>query len=125
MRFFQSSGPLTLGPGEFGSVVVAYIFAAPVAVKGVEACAGSCDIKPGNPAIIAGLTNPGIVNAGVNTIDSITGFLDATDANIDGVLDQSEYTVVPGSLLGKAKVAQAVFDDGFLLPFAPDAPDSS
>ena len=31
MRFFQSSGPLTLAPGEFGSIVVAYIFAAPVA----------------------------------------------------------------------------------------------
>jgi hypothetical protein len=31
--------------------------------------------------------------------------------------------VVPGSLLGKAAVAQAVFDGGFLLPFAPDAPE--
>ena len=31
MRFFQSSAPLTLAPGEAGSIVVAYIFAAPVA----------------------------------------------------------------------------------------------
>ena len=31
--------------------------------------------------------------------------------------------MVPGSLLGKATVAQAVFDNGFLLPFAPDAPE--
>ena len=31
MRFFQSSTPLSLGAGEFGSIVVAYIFAAPVA----------------------------------------------------------------------------------------------
>ena len=54
MRFFQSSGPLTLSPGQFGSVVVAYIFAAPVKVAGVESCAGSCDVKPGNPTIMPG-----------------------------------------------------------------------
>ena len=43
--------------------------------------------------------------------------------NGDDVLTQNEFTVVPGSLLGKAAVAQAVFDGGFLLPFAPDAPE--
>jgi hypothetical protein len=122
MRFFQSSGPLNLGPGEFGSVVVAYIFAAPVAIGGTAACP-ACDIKPGNPTIIAGLDDPAVVAGGVNQVDSIQGFLDATDANTDGVLTQSEFTVVPGSLLGKALVAQAVFDGGFLLPFAPDAPE--
>jgi hypothetical protein len=122
VRFFQSSGPLTLGPGEFGSVVVAYLFAAPVATGTTQACP-SCDIKPGAANIIAGLNDPNIVNTGVNPIDSITGFLDATDLNGDNVLTQNEFTVVPGSLLGKAAVAQAVFDGGFLLPFAPDAPE--
>src|SRR4051794_37929270 len=48
MRFFQSSGPLTLAPGEFQSIVVAYIFAAPVAV-GACTAAGSCDVAPGDP----------------------------------------------------------------------------
>ena len=32
MRFFQSSGPIDLPPGGSGTIVVAYIFAAPVAV---------------------------------------------------------------------------------------------
>ena len=32
MRFFQSSGPIDLAPGGSGTIVVAYIFAAPVAV---------------------------------------------------------------------------------------------
>ena len=36
MRFFQATGPLTLAPGEFQSVVVAYIFAAPVAAAAVH-----------------------------------------------------------------------------------------
>ncbi len=121
MRFFQSSGPLTLGPGEFGSVVVAYIFAAPVQTG---TCPGpSCDIAPGNPTIIAGLTNPAIVANGVNPIDSLTGFLSATDTSGNGTLEQGEFDVVPGSLLGKARVAQAVFDGGFLLPFAPEPPE--
>ena len=122
VRFFQSSGPLTLAPGEFGSVVVAYLFAAPVATGGTAACP-ACDIKPGAANIIAGLDDPNIVSLGVNPIDSITGFLDANDVNGDNVLTQNEFTVVPGSLLGKAAVAQAVFDALFLLPFAPDAPD--
>ncbi len=122
MRFFQSSGPLTLAPGEFGSVVVAYLFAAPVATGGSAACP-TCDIKPGNAAITANLDDPNVVASGVNPIDSITGFLSATDGNGDGVLTQEEFVVVPGSLLGKAKVAQAVFDNQFLLPFAPDAPE--
>jgi hypothetical protein len=122
VRFFQSSGPLTLAPGEFGSVSVAYLFSASVATGGTSVCP-SCDIKPGAATIIANMDDPATVNLGVNPIDSITGFLDANDANLDGVLTQNEFTVVPGSLLGKAKVAQAVFDAGFLLPFAPEPPD--
>ncbi len=121
MRFYQSSGPLTLGPGEFGSVVVAYIFAAPVQTG---TCPGpSCNVPPGNPTIIAGLTDPAIVANGVNPIDSLTGFLSATDTSGNGILEQEEFDVVPGSLLGKARVAQAVFDGGFLLPFAPEPPE--
>ncbi|MGE0354327.1 MAG: hypothetical protein AB7Q69_14010, partial [Gemmatimonadales bacterium] len=132
MRFFQSSGPLTLAPGGFGSIVVAYLFAAPVAVGGTAACP-SCDIKPGNETLIAGMgdpfaigapTGPGTTFGGnVNTLDSITGFLGARDLNDDGVLTQDEFKVVPGSLLGKALVAQTVFDNGFLLPFAPEPPE--
>jgi hypothetical protein len=57
-------------------------------------------------------------------VDSLAGFLKWQDAPpFDGVPQQSEYTVVPGSLLGKALVAQDVFDHKFLLPFAPSAPE--
>ena len=59
----------------------------------------------------------------VNPVDSVSGFLGARDLNDDLKLTQDEFLVVPGSLLGKALVAQAVFDNGFLLPFAPETPE--
>ncbi len=140
MRFFQSSGPLTLAPGGFGSIVVAYIFAAPAAAGGTASCGtvgSTCDIKPGNLALIAGMDNPTTIGApvgacpasgacafggNVNLLDSITGFLGARDLNSNDTLSQDEFKVVPNSLLGKALVAQAIFDNGFLLPFSPEPP---
>jgi len=119
MRFFQSSGPLTLGPGQFGSIVVAYIFAAPV-ITG--ACTGpaTCDLTPGDPRR---LSNAAQLISGANPVDSVTGFKKFRGADASGAVVQDSISVVPGSLLGKALVAQAVFNNGFLLPFAPDAPD--
>lgn len=117
MRFFQSSTPLTLKPGEFQSIVVAYIFAAPVQTAG---CATSCDVKPGDGTI---LTDRGRLPAGANLVDSISGFRGWSDLNADTLITQDEFSVVPGSLLGKALVAQSVFDNLFLLPFAPSVPD--
>jgi hypothetical protein len=116
MRFFQSSTPLSLGPGQSGSIVVAYIFAAPVATAG---CGAVCDVKPGDPLR---LTNAAQLAAGANTVDSLTGFAGFTDDG-DGVVKQDEIRTVPGSLLGKAVVAQGVFNAHFLLPFAPDSPE--
>jgi hypothetical protein len=123
MRFFQSSGPLTLAPGQFQSIVVAYIFAAPVAV-GSCVGPGTCDLTPGDPtrtSDLAALNSP----SGLNPIDSVAGYRGfAGDANGDGVAQQTEYDLpVSGSLMGKALTAQSVFDINFLLPFAPDAPD--
>jgi hypothetical protein len=117
MRIFQSSSPLSLGPGESGSIVVAYIFAAPVKTDG---CGTTCDVKPGN----AQLTND-VVNLplGANLVDSLTGFRGFRDLNGDNEVQQTEMTVVPGSLLGKSLVAQSVFDNRFLLPFAPSGPE--
>lgn len=117
-RFFQSSTPLTLAPGEFGSIVVAYIFAAPVAVAGFTPPVA--DEPPGDPRKLVSAT--GLAGGDVNRIDRISGFLDYNDDNGDGIVQQGEFVVVAGSLLGKALVAQAVFDNAFLLPFAPDAP---
>jgi hypothetical protein len=121
-RFFQSSTPLTLAPGEFGSIVVAYIFAAPVSVPGFTPPVA--DEPPGDPRLLSSAS--GLEAGNVNRIDRLTGFLDYSDApptgNGDGIPQQSEFTVVPGSLLGKALVAQEVFNNGFLLPFAPESP---
>ena len=123
MRFFQSSTALTLPPGGQGSIVVAYIFAAPVAVGGCPS-PGCTSVKPGNPALLG---VPAQMVGGVNLVDSITGFLSATDLDASGLIEQSgtlgpEWEVVTGSLLGKSYTAQAVFDARFLLPFSPDPP---
>jgi hypothetical protein len=118
MRFFQATGPLTLPPGGFQSIAVAYIFAAPVAAAG---CATGCDLTPGDPTILGDAAR---MAAGANPIDSVAGYQGFTDANGDGRVEQGEFKVVPGSLLGKALVAQTLFDNRFLLSSsAPDAPD--
>ncbi|HQR18085.1 MAG TPA: hypothetical protein PK948_06925 [Gemmatimonadales bacterium] len=119
MRFFQSSTELTLPPGGQGSIVVAYIFAAPVAVPGCPA-PGCTDVKPGNPTILGSAQAMGA--GGVNLVDSISGYAGFNDINADTVVSQNEFLVVNNSLLGKSLTAQAVFDSKFLLPFAPAAP---
>ena len=114
-RFYQSSGPFTLNPGEAASIVVAYVFAAPVAAP-LEGRIGG-DLFPGTPYTGDSLlADP----SKVRLIDSIAGWLSADDLNANGAYDQEEVTSVPRSLLDKALVAQAVFDNKFLLPFAPE-----
>jgi hypothetical protein len=126
MRFFQASGPLTLTPGGSGSIVVAYIFAAP---RIVGACVGpgTCQLTPGDPTRLSDVSR--LTNEGANAIDSVSGFVDfrgptpATVENPEGTVVQDSITTLPGSLLGKALVAQEVFRNLFLLPFAPEVPD--
>jgi hypothetical protein len=116
-RFYQSSTALRLAPGEFGSIVVAYIFAAPVAIPGFAPPVA--DVPPGNPRLLSDIAN---LPQGANRIDSLTGFQGWSDEDANEVVDQDEFSVVPGSLLSKSLTAQAVFDNAFLLPFAPEAP---
>jgi hypothetical protein len=115
-RFYQSSGPFDLGPGESQTIVVAYIHAAPVATPGVVPGA---DTKPGIP-----FTGDSIFADGskVRTIDRVMGWVSQADANNDSIIQQNEVVTTPRSLLNKALVAQAVFDAKFLLPNAPTAP---
>jgi hypothetical protein len=130
MRFFQSTGPLDLPPGGAGTIVLAYIFAAPVANGN---CPGpTCDVKPAaNNADLTINGDPARMAAGVNQIDRIAGYIGNNNGDPTRVppdddptkVTQDEYISVPGSLLGKAKVAQTVFDTKFLLPFAPDRPE--
>ena len=115
-RFYQASGPFDLGPGQAATIVVAYIHAAPVDVPGIPI---GGDLAPGIPA--SGDTlfrNP----SRVRLIDRIAGWVSASDANSNSIIEQNEVTAVPRSLLSKALVAQAVFDAKFLLPNAPAAP---
>jgi hypothetical protein len=126
MRFFQSSGPIDLPPGGFGSITVAYVFAAPV--RSGDCPSPNCNVPPApsNDALTI-LGDPARMANGVNTIDTMTGYLDNTNgAALDtntSIVTQEEFVTVPGSLLNKALVAQAVFDNKFLLPFAPDRPE--
>ncbi|MGE3527516.1 MAG: hypothetical protein AB7I33_16490, partial [Gemmatimonadales bacterium] len=122
IRYHLSTGPFTLAPGQSVTTAWAYVFAAPVATGAMAACPG-CSIDPGSPTIIAGLADPAIVAGGVNPIDSIAGFTGASDLNGDGRLELEEFTAVPRSLLAKAQIAQAVFENGFLTPSAPEPPE--
>ncbi len=117
VRHFQSSTELELEPGGSGSIVVAYVHAAPVAITGYVP---GTRVVPGNPLR---LTDPALLALGANRIDSLTGFRGWTDQNGNGVVEQNEFAVVPRSLLGKSLVAQSVFDGKFLLPFSPESPE--
>lgn len=124
-RFFESSGPFTMGPGESAVIVVAYVHAAPVqSYPGM----GTYSLTP----FIGGNMVPGFaiegsrLVAGTDTLralDRAAGWISHSDVNGDGTITQDEVTTVPRSLLNKSLVAQAVFDARFLLPFAPEVPE--
>ena len=115
-RFYQSSGPFDLHPGESQTIVVAYIQAAPVQVAGVVP---GGDTKPGIP-----FTGDSIAfdPSKVRQIDRVMGWVSQSDRNSNGVIEQDEVVTTPRSLLNKSLVAQAVFNAKFLLPNAPVSP---
>jgi hypothetical protein len=137
-RIFASSySPAsTIKPGQAATIVVALVWAAPVASL-PAAPAG----RGGNHAIAAynitnfigneNMTAPfGLDGARlladqdtIKSVDRAMGFVNYTnDPNGNNQIDPSEVVTVPRSYLDKLNVAQAVFDHKFLLPFAPDAP---
>lgn len=117
VRMMQSSTPIALAAGQSASIVVSYIHAAPVQIPGYV---GGQPVLPGDPTR---LSNAALLVAGANRVDSIMGFAGYSDANADGIVQQNEFRTVRSSLLDKANTAQLIFDNKFLLPFAPDAPD--
>ncbi len=129
IRFFESSGPFNLKPGESQTIAVAYIGSAPVDNPAIANRSASFVFPAGGPFP----EQPESLATGsqkLTKLDSIFGALTivgdtggATGGGPNGKIDQNEITVVPRSLLAKGLVAQAVFDVKFLLPFPPDAPD--
>ena len=114
-RTIQSSGPLTLPPGGQATIVVAYIFAAPVATGKCPSIPCPTTMVP-DPLTILGATP---AEPGVDAIDSAMGYR----GFLGQTASQDSVRTVPNSLLDKAKVAQAIFDSKFLLPFGPTAPE--
>ena len=118
MRFGQSAPLGDLAPGQQVTLAVAYVFAAPVAVA--SHVPGS-SVTPGDPLRFSDPSQ--LASVGANLVDSIAGFLDYNDVNGDGIAQQDEYVVQPRSFLDKALVAQRLFDNKFVLPVAPEAPE--
>jgi hypothetical protein len=142
-RFFQASGPFSIGPGDVGTIVVAYIAAPTVASDEITTQADPNANPPGQPSFHPefpserGCDATGsncIVSDPVNDvlpIERAAGWLTYINppATIPGAIetadnkvDQRNVAVVPGSLLGRALVAQTVFDSKFLLGSAPEPP---
>lgn len=117
VRLLQSSTGLSLAAGAAGSIVIAYVHAAPVAIPGYVS---GTSVPPGDPRL---LSNAALLTQGANRVDSLAGFRGFTDANQDGIVQQDEMSVVPGSLYGKSLTAQTIFEAKFLLPFSPESPD--
>jgi hypothetical protein len=146
-RMYMYSGPLDIGPGQSQVVVTAHVYAAAVAAAILTDYAtptphsfGSplFDLKPGTPGTVDGLISATsrvgqLALDTIRQIDRATGWAVtaanpgnsavALDISGDGILDQSEIPVIPSSLLAKANVAQLIFDNAFLLPFAPESPE--
>lgn len=126
-RTMQSSGPFNLAPGASEVVVVAFIFAP--AMGTLNYGTGTFNLGPyiNNTSLLPGVAPTGDrLFQGLDTlrlIDRAMGWISHSDVNGDLEISQDEVNVARGSLLDKALVAQAVFDNQFLLPFAPDAPD--
>jgi hypothetical protein len=119
-RFYQSSGPFVLPPGESRTIVVAYVHAAPTSVvTPFVGATGASQMKPLIP-----FTGDSIFAdpSKIRTVERAAGWVGQNDLNGNLIIEQSEVTTVPRSLLNKALVAQAVYDNKFLLPFAPEGP---
>ena len=111
MRFFQSSGPIDLAPGGSGTIVVAYIFAAPVASGGCPGAA--CDVKPANTnADLTILGDPARMASGVNKIDTMMGYAGQQQRRVRTRRPTRSDPGDPGRVPHRAGLAAAQGADG-------------
>ncbi|MFQ5747076.1 MAG: hypothetical protein ACE5HF_07650, partial [Gemmatimonadota bacterium] len=149
-RFYESTGPFSLGPGEKQEIAIAIVVAAAVQLMpdgsptGIIANASSANANaPGTPSMHPGFASArgcdvngqnctDVLSAAQNPVKAIeraAGWVAYAGPPPAGALegpanklDASRVQVVPESLLGKALVAQTLFDNKFLLPAPPAAP---
>ena len=116
-RYTESIGPFRLDPGEATTIVLAYIFAAPLDT--VNAYIGG-DLKPAIP-----FTGDSIAvdTTKIRAIERAAGWRTQSDLNANGYIEAKEVVTARRSLMHKAQVAQAIVDAKFLLPQPPDAPE--
>src|SRR5690606_30241057 len=125
VRFFVGSGPFSLDPGASSTIAVAQFAAATVETPLIARGSG---VAPQNaPGFPTGA--PGCHGNPVRAVEIGAGYPAPVPAGLSPAdpadqIDQYDLAsiVVPGSLLGKAMVAQAIFDNKFLLGFAPETP---
>ena len=119
VRFFIGSGPFSLDAGQSATIAVAMFAAATVATPTIQT-SNTADNKPGIPSL-----QPGCNGNPIRPIEIASGWVRSNNCPGDPneQLSQENVDVVPNSLLGKANVAQAIFDNKFLLGFAPETPE--
>jgi len=155
IRFFQSSGPFSVGAGEASTVVAAYVIAPVVETMPdgtpsgiIQSEINSSANPPGFPSFHPGFASARgcdvngqncteSFSAGENPVKIIergAGWISYDGPPPSGAIyppavehpsnaiDEFQIRVVPGSLLGRALVAQTVFNNKFLLGFPPDPP---
>jgi hypothetical protein len=116
--YFQSTGPFSLQPGESETVIIAMFAAATVETDQIVLGDGAAN-APGIPSLRPGCEEP------VRPIEVGAGWVSTPAAACAGLgdVDLAQIEYVPGSLVGKALVAQAMVDNGFTLPAPPEPPE--
>jgi hypothetical protein len=125
VRWFQASGPFSLDPGASVTVALAQYVAPTVSTPLITRGTNERNV-PGLPTLA-----PGCFGQPIRPIDVAIGYPTSVPAALcpedaDETIDQYALSqarlIVPGSLLGRAMVAQSIFDNKFLLGFAPETP---
>jgi len=124
VKYFQSSGPFSLPPGETRTVVMA-IFAAPI-VAGSGVVQGSFANAPPNTPTEPSI-HPGCHGAAITTIERAAGWVstETCPASASADVEPEHVETVEASLLFKAQVALAMVENGFLTSAPPEPPPFS
>jgi hypothetical protein len=119
VRFFIGSGPFSLEPGQSSTIATAQYAAATVNTSEIKRGANERN-PPGFPT-----TAPGCNGEPIRPIDIAMGYIGPKAGRCPApgqAISQFDVNVVPQSVLGRALIAQAIFDNKFLLGFAPETP---